>query len=69
MAVGCARDRGLYSAARSIWSGGLRLVSQVSSGVIVASSSAGLARECGASRGHFTSAYATASRDQVTGPA
>jgi hypothetical protein len=56
-----------YSAARSIWSGGLRLVFRVSSEVIVASASARLARECGASRGHFTSTYAAACRYQVTG--
>ena len=48
-----ARDRrwGLkaypYRAARSVPSGGRRLISRVSNGVIVASASASLARECG----------------------
>jgi hypothetical protein len=58
------RRRGLkacpYKAARSIPAGGVRPVSRVGSGVIVASASARLARECGARRGHFISAYATA---------
>ena len=49
-----------YKAARSVSAGGLRLVSRVSNGVTVASASARLARECGARRGHFISAYATA---------
>jgi len=39
---------------------GLRPLSRVSSFVTVASASAMLARECGASRCHFISAYATA---------
>jgi hypothetical protein len=55
-----------YKAARSARSGGLRLVSWVSSGVTVASASARLARECGARCGHFIFAYATACRYQVT---
>jgi len=47
--------------------GGVRPVSQFSSGVTVASASARLARECGARCGHFISAYATACCYQVTG--
>jgi hypothetical protein len=49
-----------YRAARSIRSGGLRLVVLVSTGVTVASASAMLARECAARCGHFIAAYATA---------
>jgi hypothetical protein len=49
-----------YKAARSLLTDGMRPVSQVSSGVTAASASARLARECGARRGHFISAYATA---------
>ena len=55
-----------YKAARRTPAGGLRPVSRVSSGVTVASASARLARECGARRGHFISAYATACWYHVT---
>jgi hypothetical protein len=54
-------------AARRTPAGGLRPMSRVSKGVIVASASARLARECAARCGHFISAYATACRYQVTG--
>ena len=53
-------------AARGVPTGGLRPVSLVSSGVMVASASAMLARECGARCGHFVCAYATACWYQVT---
>jgi hypothetical protein len=49
-----------YNAARSLLADGTRPVSRVSSGVTVASASARPARECGARRGHFISAYVTA---------
>jgi len=55
-----------YKAARSLPGGGLRPVSPISSEVTVASASARLARERGARCGHFTCAYATACRYQVT---
>jgi len=54
------RRRGLkacpYSAGRSVWAGGLLVVSLVSAGVTVVRASARLARECGASCSHLMSA-------------
>jgi len=49
-----------YEEARSLLAGGLQPACRISSGVTVASASAGMARECGARCGHFTSAYAIA---------